>query len=331
MEFALDNNGSRLSAYDAIKGNSYFCPCCKKELILKTGSINSWHFAHKDNECTDTWHYDMSEWHKRMQSFFPPECREIVIKSNGKTHRADILKDGVVVEFQHSPISADEFYDRNDFYTKAGYRVAWVFDVSQQWESEAISQHGKNEFIFRWKNPLRVLRGGPVPQCDKKISICLCQTIEEDEISDWIYRINWSATDDWGDPTYKYISMNMYCNIDICESMDMNLFFLKPKERMKYEAVKFKPYKTKVRGRIKGLPKETYCCPITKKFIERKTCRYCAHCALEGELPNAIGQRITQFCCCYPRVVNTKVDKNFRDISLIENNSEYKEVPYIAI
>ena len=44
---------------------SLTCPECGEKLILRKGEIRRHHFAHHGNShCTDTWHYDMSEWHK---------------------------------------------------------------------------------------------------------------------------------------------------------------------------------------------------------------------------------------------------------------------------
>lgn len=81
-------------------------------MILKDGKINITHYAHRNNECADNWHYDMSEWHINKQSYFDKQFQEMVVTKNGVTHRADILKDGVVIEFQHSPITGEEFRER---------------------------------------------------------------------------------------------------------------------------------------------------------------------------------------------------------------------------
>ena len=34
-----------------------------------------------------------------------------------------------VIEFQHSPIAAEEIAERNRFYTECGHKVVWVFDA----------------------------------------------------------------------------------------------------------------------------------------------------------------------------------------------------------
>lgn len=72
----------------------------------------------------------MSEWHRAWQNCFPKECREVVVQSDGVKHIADVLiNKKTVIEFQHSPITAEEIAERNRFYTECGYKVVWVFDA----------------------------------------------------------------------------------------------------------------------------------------------------------------------------------------------------------
>lgn len=40
-----------------------------------------------------------------------------------------VPKKGIVIEFQHSPMSPSEFTERSEFYRAAGYIVYWVFDM----------------------------------------------------------------------------------------------------------------------------------------------------------------------------------------------------------
>lgn len=127
MEYALTADHHRVHAFDAEKGQEYYCPVCGNQVIPRQGEVNSWHFAHVTS-CVDDWKYDMSEWHRNWQNRFPESTREVVIEYKGESHRADILTGGYVIEFQHSPITSTEFERRNLFYTKAGYKVIWVFD-----------------------------------------------------------------------------------------------------------------------------------------------------------------------------------------------------------
>jgi competence protein CoiA len=131
MFYALNTKGVRIDAYEADEKEKHVCPICKNPVILKRGSINIAHFAHESNQCEDAWNYDMSEWHKRMQNYFEKDCQEVVVSYKGKKHRADVLIDDIVLEFQFSPITSAEFEDRNEFFRNAGYRLAWVFNLSQ--------------------------------------------------------------------------------------------------------------------------------------------------------------------------------------------------------
>ena len=130
MFVALDEFGNRIYATETTsKGIKYFCPICKGEVRLRVGSLNTPHFAHISRlDCADDFISDMSEWHREWQMLFPERNREVVITYENEIHRADVLCYGTVIEFQHSPISEDEFWRRNDFYTSAGYKVVWIFE-----------------------------------------------------------------------------------------------------------------------------------------------------------------------------------------------------------
>ena len=135
MFIALNSNGERISIENAIKNNEYFCPICGEPLIIR--AANSFavktHFAHKRGTvCYDDWTHDMSEWHLSWQKRFPEQYREVIIEKNGIKHRADICIKNTVIEFQHSPITAEEIVKRNDFYISCGYQVVWVFDATDK-------------------------------------------------------------------------------------------------------------------------------------------------------------------------------------------------------
>lgn len=135
MFIALDANKNRISIENATKENQYFCPICGAPLTIRaTDSLAvRTHFAHKrGTECLDNWTHDMSEWHLNWQQQFPVENREVVIEKNGVKHRADIFINNTVIEFQHSPITADEIAERNNFYLDCGYQVIWVFDATDK-------------------------------------------------------------------------------------------------------------------------------------------------------------------------------------------------------
>ena len=182
MFIAIDENENRIVADNARKDVKYFCPICKTEVRLKAGDINASHFAHVTlNDCDD-FSRDMSEWHREWQALFPIKNREHIMQSENEVHRADVCCYGTVIEFQHSPISYDEFWQRNRFYTEQGYKVVWIFDVidiyerkdsasgiyvAGDWESSC-----DNGTKFRWKQPWRFLRDF-LPQNEENIDIFL--------------------------------------------------------------------------------------------------------------------------------------------------------------
>ena len=138
MFIALDENKNRIDIQKADKSHKYFCPICGEELSVKAKDSLAVkpHFAHKrGTECLDTWKHDMSEWHYNWQCMFSEDYREVVVEKNGTKHRADVLINGVVIEFQHSPITAQEIMERNAFYLDCGYQVIWVFDAQNKIKS----------------------------------------------------------------------------------------------------------------------------------------------------------------------------------------------------
>ena len=152
MLIALDSNSNRINATDAQKGQDYFCPICNGKLELRKGSIRCHHFGHwKDQSCTETWSPEMSEWHYNWQCMFPEDCREVVLQNRQELHRADVLINNVVVEFQHSPMSPEEFQERNQFYTSAGHPIVWLFDLTTEVKKEKIIYSQPLIGGYEWK------------------------------------------------------------------------------------------------------------------------------------------------------------------------------------
>lgn len=170
---ALDENNNYIDIYRAVKGRQYYCPFCGQPMSQRHGEIREHCFAHYPEKsshvtgyrkCTETWHYDTTEWHIDWQRKFPEECFEVIVEFDGKRHIADVLINDTVIEFQHSPISADEFRERNEFYSNCGYKVIWLFDLSEEYESGAItlsdsynSYYGDQYFWSRVKRPFKEL------------------------------------------------------------------------------------------------------------------------------------------------------------------------------
>ena len=160
MFISKTKDNKRVHISKASKEELYYCPICGSELQIRDGKINIKHFAHKKgSECSslDGWHYDMSEWHYEWQNQFPIDTQEVVFKNNNKIHRADVFINNTVLEFQHSPISQDEFNDRNNFYNNLGYKVIWIFDVADK-DFYFFNKKDYEDIIFRWNHPLRFLK-----------------------------------------------------------------------------------------------------------------------------------------------------------------------------
>ena len=157
MFIAIDKNDRLIHVDHTVPDKTYRCPICERELVIRRGDKRRSFFAHKANEaCTDSWNqeYDISEWHSEWQSMFPVVNQEVVVQIGDIKHRADVLTGKTVIEFQHSRLSADMFNKRNAFYQNLGYKVVWLFDLTEEKTKEKISwEEQGNQALFRWKNP----------------------------------------------------------------------------------------------------------------------------------------------------------------------------------
>lgn len=160
MYIALDKNQKRISIHDAVQGDAFFCPVCLEKMFVKSGTERAHHFSHFPNcECNDSWNgqYDMSDWHFEWQNQFPAENQEVVVQCDDIRHRADVLTDRTVVEFQHSPLSSGKFNDRNVFYHgNIGYKVVWLYDMREDYEQALITEPDANQFT--WSKPRSTFR-----------------------------------------------------------------------------------------------------------------------------------------------------------------------------
>lgn len=127
IQYALDSKNDRVHIDNAIKGEIYKCEICKSHLSPKQGKINRWHFAHDNKQDCDSW-YEMTEWHRDWQREFSENCREIVINYGSEYHRADVKINDVVLEFQNSNMSIDEFQIRSEFYSKDNLLI-WIINM----------------------------------------------------------------------------------------------------------------------------------------------------------------------------------------------------------
>lgn len=202
MFTALDINGNKIAIADAKKDEEYFCPVCNGRLRIKAGQVNAKHFAHVSLQDCDDFSSDMSEWHRAWQEKFPLKNREVVIECDGEKHRADVLAYGYVIEFQHSPISREEFNRRNKFYTKAGKKVIWIFDLTYinfglgyyaEWSSET-----DNGAKWDWPHCKRCFEDfTPQMRNDVILFFQFWRTEFTNEKERYIERVVWSIGKPW--------------------------------------------------------------------------------------------------------------------------------------
>lgn len=135
MYTAIDKAGVKYIASKQLKQSksySFLCPNCGGKVSLKAGDEKRPHFAHEKNACDYFDYKGMSDWHLNWQSLFDKNQREVSVFNEGKKHIADVINsNGVVIEFQNSPISITKKSERDGFY----HKLIWVvnakgFDVA---------------------------------------------------------------------------------------------------------------------------------------------------------------------------------------------------------
>tara|TARA_R110002020_G_scaffold298211_1_gene514013 strand:+ start:6852 stop:7517 length:666 start_codon:yes stop_codon:yes gene_type:complete len=91
----------------------------------KCGEQRVHHWAHRTANC-DKWWERETVWHREWKNQFPAECQEVRISSSdGDFHVADVLTpNGIVLEFQHSPLPDEDRNARESFYLN----MAWIVD-----------------------------------------------------------------------------------------------------------------------------------------------------------------------------------------------------------
>ncbi|RJP95322.1 MAG: hypothetical protein C4518_01385 [Desulfobacteraceae bacterium] len=148
MLYAISTSGEKIRAE---KKKKAFCGLCGSPMLAKCGQIKIWHWAHESKKDCDLWYEPETEWHLSWKSQFSSEC----VEYNFKGHRADVYnKNGVVIEFQNSSISAEEIKKREEFY---GKNMIWVINgkkiaqhffwpASSFWSIASITDH---EFIWK--------------------------------------------------------------------------------------------------------------------------------------------------------------------------------------
>ena len=163
MQYAMLDESKSMPEHT---GQRASCPSCGGEVLSKCGEIVIHHWAHLCGEDCDPWAEHETEWHREWKNQFPPECREITIRStdSDEFHRADVcLPDGTVIEFQHTGLSPEIIRKREDFYNKYTNGMVWMVDGAEfmerwvklgwsKWEKESYLS-GKKDIWFNDYSP----------------------------------------------------------------------------------------------------------------------------------------------------------------------------------
>ena len=116
MKYAMKNN-QRIEAVKS--GNIATCRGCGSEVRAYCGPFNIWHWKHVSKANCDPWWEPETKWHRKAKDCFPEKWQEVIQYDpvTGEKHIADIKTDqGIVIEFQNSPIPLKELAQREAFY-----------------------------------------------------------------------------------------------------------------------------------------------------------------------------------------------------------------------
>lgn len=167
----------KISINDAVKGEEYFCPGCKKKLFVVTPKQKKAYFCHYRNEsCIDYWKYDDSEWSDRMKSRFNINDVETTVEINKELHHIDInVKNRLAIMLQTGTIHASTLKEKTEFILEAGYKVLWLFNFEELHEAGKIRENYWNRNMT-WNVPSKMFEGY---QENPKVHIAL--EIKDDE------------------------------------------------------------------------------------------------------------------------------------------------------
>lgn len=187
MLTANDTNGNKIWANEGTRYSECYCPWCGERLTHKIGKIRTPHFAHRSDSNCPFDKDSKGQWHVHMQELFPKESQEYRFydeTTGALKHIADVFleRSNTVIEFQHSPISEEDFKSRTDFHTSAGRRIVWVFDVMKKNPQNSYLRYSHlykdmQHHVFIWKQVhsaiLSSCFGAKGPDQYKNVSICL--------------------------------------------------------------------------------------------------------------------------------------------------------------
>ena len=121
-------------------------------MVAKCGERRVWHWAHRSKRHCDPWWGPETEWHSAWKNQFPDDWQEVLHRAaGGEKHIADVKTDyGLVIEFQHSHLAAEERRAREAFYGQ----MVWVVDGQRLKRDKPRFFKALDEGVARRREPL---------------------------------------------------------------------------------------------------------------------------------------------------------------------------------
>ncbi|ATY56591.1 TPA: competence protein CoiA family protein [Staphylococcus argenteus] len=153
MLIALNKERQRVSATSAERALQYFCPACGNPVILKRGHKVVSHFAHKhlteqkcfNNETIKHYKSKLTLAQMLMQQGYQVEI-EPFLKEIRQIPDL-IINNKYAFELQLSPIPYRQVLQRTEGLNKLGYKVVWLLDDIQIFQSKVKLSHFQSIFI----------------------------------------------------------------------------------------------------------------------------------------------------------------------------------------
>lgn len=148
------------------KQQSFFCPQCKEQLLLKAGQIKIPHFAHRKNsECDSLFSEGESAVHLLGKQHLFQQFSNLRLSPVLEPYlpqlqqRPDLLityKDRqYAIEFQCSPIAHASFHRRTNGYLNAKITPVWILHTPEKFKNPGIIKisinHTNAQFIQQYK------------------------------------------------------------------------------------------------------------------------------------------------------------------------------------
>ncbi len=312
MFCAINKVGNRVYAKNASRDEDYFCPVCKAPVKLRKGDVRAPHFAHgRDRLCTDGWNYETTVWRQKRLEQFPEKNREvIVVNKDGEKHRADVLIADTVILFRSRLISEERFLEITNFFQSLGYRVIWIFDMSERFHKGSIKRLTSPKNLCSWSRHAHIFRLlNKCPSAKDRDFAIYFQLDKGDDTKVW--RVVWTPWNEGPDFSRFMVSENPV----VMEQLNSIDEFLLPPEERRSRQVLAKVDAMYAEARRKNVHTENikrkymnerahkpyeYLCPITNDWSREYICKKCRHCALIVEKKRGMTRPPCEFYCCYP-------------------------------